>query len=60
MQTLSKICVIDGNKILDNLERKLLHELSKEEYKKKKKSSKKIKRDDELKMNASNLINITV
>lgn len=34
MKTLSKRCVIDGDKILDNLERRLLHELSKEEYKK--------------------------
>jgi hypothetical protein len=31
--TLSKSCVIDGDKILDNLERRLLHVLSKEEYK---------------------------
>ena len=33
MKILSKICVIDSCKILDNLERRLLHELSKEEYK---------------------------
>ena len=33
MKTLSKECVIDGDKILDNLERRLLHVLSKEEYK---------------------------
>jgi fatty acid-binding protein DegV len=33
VKTLSKICVIDSCKILDNLERRLLRELSKEEYK---------------------------
>ena len=30
---MSKECVIDGEKILDNLEKRLLHELSKTEYK---------------------------
>jgi len=33
VKILSKRCVIDGGKILDNLERRLLHKLSKEEYK---------------------------
>jgi hypothetical protein len=33
VKTLSKVCIIDGHKILDNLERRLLHVLSKEEYK---------------------------
>jgi Mg2+/Co2+ transporter CorB len=33
VKNLSKTCVIDGTRILDNLERRLLHELSKEEYK---------------------------
>ena len=30
---MSKSCVIDGDKILDNLEKRLFHELSKAEYK---------------------------
>jgi hypothetical protein len=33
VKTLFKRCVIDGDMILDNLEKRFLHELSKTEYK---------------------------